>query len=87
MLSTSPKTNLSNLKEMVKIAKKYDLILCHENEKEIFGDKIERIKIIKDNVEGLEYIFDPSNFIQVDEDIDKYYNNELNFYKEGALIL
>ncbi|MDD6227357.1 MAG: hypothetical protein PUB23_06400 [Bacilli bacterium] len=23
----------------------------------------------------------------VDEDIDKYYNNELNFYKEGALIL
>ncbi len=23
----------------------------------------------------------------VNEDIDKYYNNELNFYKEGALIL
>lgn len=62
---------ISYLKEMVKIAKKYDLILCHENEKEIFGDKIERIQIIKNNVEGLEYIFDPSNFIQVDEDIDK----------------
>lgn len=67
------------LSEMVEMASKYDLILCHENEKDIFVDKIERILMIKKNVPNLEYVFDPANFIQVNENIDEAIEKVLPF--------
>lgn len=59
------------LNKMVNIAKEYDLSLFHENEKDIYGDKSERIIKIMNNVKDLKYIYDPANFIQCDEDSNK----------------
>lgn len=39
-------------------------VLCHENEKGIYGDTAERCLDILENVDGIEAVFDPANFIQ-----------------------
>lgn len=59
------------LYEMNKIASRYDLILCHENEKDIYGDTIEKVlKIYNLGLSNLKLIFDPANFIQCGENIN-----------------
>lgn len=58
----------SLLSEMVKIADEYGIKLCHENEKKIYGDTLERVLEIADRVPGLRFIYDPANFIEVGED-------------------
>lgn len=55
---------LDRLGKMAEIAKSFGVILCHENEKGIFGDTPERCKILLDNIDGLFGIFDPANFVQ-----------------------
>ena len=45
--------------------------LCHENEKKIYGDTVERVLDIRDNVPGLAFVYDPANFLQCDEMPDK----------------
>ncbi len=57
------------LAEMVRIAAGYGVILCHENEKKIFGDTLERVLRLTECVEGLHTVYDPANFIEVGEDI------------------
>lgn len=59
---------MAMLGEMVKIADKYGIKLCHENEKKIFGDTLERVLLIVEKVKGLKFIYDPANFIEVGED-------------------
>ena len=56
------------LRRMVAIAKEEGVTLCHENEKDIFGDVAARILRIMENVEGLAYVYDPANFLEVGED-------------------
>jgi sugar phosphate isomerase/epimerase len=58
------------LKRMSEIAKKYDVILCHENEKEIYGDTAERVMKLMDNIDGMQYVYDPANFIECGESPD-----------------
>lgn len=50
----------------VKIAENEDIILLHENEKDIFGENAENCKYIFDNIKSpnLKGIFDPANFVQ-----------------------
>lgn len=58
---------ISKLKEFVTIAEKYDIVLLHENEKDIFGDTDVRCLQILEGVDS-EYfkaIFDFANFVQV----------------------
>lgn len=57
---------LKNVKEMVEIAAEHDIILLHENEKEIYGDIPERCLEIIEYVNSpyLGVVFDPANFIQ-----------------------
>ena len=55
------------LNRMVEVASSYKLILCHENEKHIYGDTAERVLDLKANVEGLRFVYDPANFLQVGE--------------------
>lgn len=58
---------ISKLKEFVAIAEKYDIVLLHENEKDIFGDTDVRCLQILEGVDS-EYfkaIFDFANFVQV----------------------
>ena len=55
------------LRRMVEVANKYDVKLYHENEKGIYGDTLERVKRIMENVDGLKYIYDPANYLQCNE--------------------
>ncbi|MBQ8839928.1 MAG: sugar phosphate isomerase/epimerase [Clostridia bacterium] len=41
-----------------------DIILCHENEKGIYGDKAEKCLTICKEVKGIKAVFDPANFVQ-----------------------
>ena len=55
------------LRKMVEVGKEYGITLCHENEKKIYGDIAERILELHDNVDGLKFVYDFANFLQVDE--------------------
>jgi sugar phosphate isomerase/epimerase len=59
------------LRKMVAIGAEYGVYMCHENEKDIFGDIADRVLKIMGNVDGLKYIYDPANFLQCDEPADK----------------
>ncbi|MBO5223772.1 MAG: sugar phosphate isomerase/epimerase [Clostridia bacterium] len=58
---------LEYMKKMVDVGAKYGILMCHENEKDIYGDTLERTVDILDNVKGLECVYDPANFLQVGE--------------------
>ena len=60
----------SALSKMVEIASEYGITLCHENEKEIYGDTAERVMKLMDNVDGMHYVYDPANFIECGESPD-----------------
>ena len=60
---------LAQLQRMQDLAEKNGVILCHENEKGIFGDNAARCRKILDRVRGMRCIFDPANFVQCGEDI------------------
>ncbi len=55
------------LREMVQIATEEGVKLCHENEKDIYGDTVERVLEVLENVEGLYSVYDPANFLQCGE--------------------
>lgn len=58
------------LSRMVEIAEKYGVKLCHENEKEIYGDTVDRVLDLRGAVKGLYFVYDPANFVQCGQDID-----------------
>lgn len=60
---------VAKLKSFAAIAEKYDVILLHENEKDIFGDIARRCKVIFDKVgsKSFKAIFDFANFVQCNE--------------------
>ncbi|HLI07628.1 MAG TPA: sugar phosphate isomerase/epimerase family protein [Ktedonobacteraceae bacterium] len=55
---------LRRLIEMTERARAAGVILLHENEKDIYGDTIARCLDLLQNVDGLQAVFDPANFIQ-----------------------
>lgn len=66
---------IKKIKEYASIANQYDVVLLHENEKDIFGDTDERCAIILKEVasEHFKAIFDFANFVQCDVDPLKAY--------------
>ncbi len=60
-------TVINTLKKMVEIAKEYNIKLCHENEKLIYGDTLERVNEIAESVPELYLIYDPANYVDVGE--------------------
>lgn len=52
------------LSELVEIAKSYNINLCHENEKDIYGDIPERCLEIHKALPSIKGLFDPANFLQ-----------------------
>ena len=52
--------------KFIEAAKGYDIILSHENEKDIYGDTAERcLKLIETlNCDYVRAVFDPANFVQ-----------------------
>ena len=55
---------LERLSSFLDAAKGSDVILCHENEKGIYGDKASKCLEIHKALPGLKAVFDPANFIQ-----------------------
>ncbi len=62
------------LEEMAKVALSYGVYLYHENEKDVYGDTMARVKEIMANVKGLKYIYDPANYLQCGETADDTLN-------------
>lgn len=56
------------LEQFIEAAKNSDAILCHENEKGIYGDIADRCAEIHKEFPSLKAVFDPANFIQCGQD-------------------
>lgn len=52
---------------MCDIADEFEITLCHENEKGIYGDTAERCRKIFEDIPSLGGVFDPANFVQCGE--------------------
>ncbi|WP_438349691.1 sugar phosphate isomerase/epimerase family protein [Paenibacillus sp. FA6] len=67
---------ISKLKTLAEIAEKYDIILLHENEKDIYGDIASRCYEMLKAVNSAHFkaIFDFANFVQCGEDTQKCYD-------------
>ena len=63
---------IDRLRALVEIADGY--MLCHENESAIYGATVDNCTDIYDNVDGIYSVFDSSNFIQWDENIEYAYD-------------
>ena len=64
---------LVRLRKMIEYAREQDIILLHENEKDIYGDTAERCAdLMKElHCENFKAVFDPANFVQCKQD-NKY---------------
>lgn len=62
---------LSRLDKMAGIAAGSGVILCHENEKGIFGWNAENCRTILTSIPGIRGVFDPANFVQCGVDTAK----------------
>lgn len=67
---------LEKLHKFDEIASKHDIILLHENEKDIYGDTAARCKIIFDELASDHFraAFDFANFVQCGEDTEVCWN-------------
>ena len=61
---------LSYLNQMAQVGAEYGVRMCHENEKDIYGDTAERVTDIMENTTGLCFIYDPANYLQCGQDAD-----------------
>ena len=55
---------IGRMAQFVEAAQNYDITLCHENEKGIYGDIPERCTEIHHHLPTIKAIFDPANFVQ-----------------------
>ncbi|MGN0249884.1 MAG: sugar phosphate isomerase/epimerase family protein [Oliverpabstia sp.] len=57
---------LTRLKKMISYAKEQDVVLLHENEKEIYGDTAQRCLDLMQELgcDHFQAVFDPANFVQ-----------------------
>lgn len=65
---------MRRLEQFVVNARSSDVILCHENEKGIYGDMAVRCAEIHRNFPQLKAVFDPANFIQCGQDTVEAWN-------------
>lgn len=58
------------LSKMIEYAKEENVVLLHENEKDIYGDTIEHCKDLMENLscDNFKSVFDPANFVQCGQD-------------------
>ena len=59
---------IERLKEFVTLAKEKNINLCHENEKDIYGEQAENCLAIHKAIPELKAVFDPANFVQANVD-------------------
>lgn len=77
------------LSQMVEIGNEYCVKFCHENEKGVYGDTLERVIDILDSVSGLKCVYDPANFIQckqsADETLEKLHKRAEYFHIKDVI--
>ncbi len=63
------------LREMIALAEREDVVLLHENEKDIYGDTVERCAELMEalSCDHFRFVFDPANFVQSGEDTKHAY--------------
>lgn len=66
---------LDRLRRMIAYAREQDVVLLHENEKEIYGDTAERCADLMEQLGcgHFQAVFDPANFVQCGQDTKKAY--------------
>lgn len=66
---------LARLDRMIRYAAEQDIILLHENEKDIYGDTIARCADLMETLgcEHFRAVFDPANFVQCGQDTKEAY--------------
>ena len=76
-------TVFTYLRQMIAYAKEHDVVLLHENEKDIYGDTVDRcIDLMKElHCDNFKAVFDPANFVQCEQDA-KYAFDSLKEYVE-----
>lgn len=74
---------LKRLSKMIEYAKENNVVLLHENEKDIYGDTAARCRDLMDNLycDNFKAVFDPANFVQCGQDTWKAYE-DLSSYIE-----
>ena len=74
---------IKRLKKMIFYAKENDVVLLHENEKDIYGDTAERCLDLMNELycDNFKAVFDPANFVQCGVDTKSAYS-ELKKYIE-----
>lgn len=86
---------IDRLGKMCEIAEEYDVYLCHENEKGIYGDSPERCLEIHTALPKIKGIFDPANYVQCGYDTlsawnivknTVYYMHIKDAKKEGVVV-
>ena len=72
---------LLRLSKMIDYAKSADIMLLHENEKNIYGDTAARCVDLMENLscENFRAVFDPANFVQCGEDTQAAYDVMKNY--------
>lgn len=67
---------LARLGRMIRYGLEHDVVLLHENEKDIYGDTIERCADLMEELGGTHFkaVFDPANFVQCGQDTKEAYN-------------
>ena len=67
---------LARLRQMIDYAKDQDIVLLHENEKDIYGDTADRcLDLMKElGCDHFKSVFDPANFVQCGQDTKYAYN-------------
>lgn len=67
---------LARLGRMIRYASEHDVILLHENEKDVYGDTIDRCADLMEELGGTHFkaVFDPANFVQCGQDTKEAYN-------------
>lgn len=58
---------IERMNRAAEIAKTFGVTLCHENEKDVYGDVYDRVLELMETLGGWKFIYDPANFIQVGE--------------------
>lgn len=92
----SKKEVISKLKQIVDLAKSYNITIYHENEKDVFGENIENCEYLLDNIKELKCVYDPANFVQcgvnVKDALNKlqnrvdYYHVKDAYYSDSAVV-
>jgi len=59
---------MERLSRFIELSEGSGVLLCHENEKGIYGDTPEHCLDICSSVKGIRAVFDPANFIQCNSD-------------------